>query len=152
MSTLTSIATMLVQGVDSTNRETASNTWTDDVLHAYRQEFQLTGAEDEVVWDTADDPNYSDFVLFRVEVLDWGANAVELVIRVTAGADSMEFAVSKYLPVFELPSMDVWNDNSDSGSPDTIDEIKLMGTGGVLSGTPIPNPVRVRITAYTVAS
>lgn len=151
MATVTSVVNFTAKAIGSSFVELVSNNWTDDAVHAYRQEFQLTSAENEVIWDTNDDPGYGDFVMLRVQVLDWGASSMELPIRITSGADSMEFVISKSMPVFELHSMDAWTDNSDTGTPDTIDEILLMGQGTSLFAG-LSSPVVVRVTAYCVAS
>ena len=105
-----------------------------------------------MIFDVADDPNYSDFVLLRVEVLEWGLGEVELVIRITSGSDSCYLPIGRALPIMEIPGVNLWTAQSDSGSPDTIDEITLMGAGDANTGPGLSNPIQVRITAYCVAS
>lgn len=151
MSKFTSAVTVQVVPEGTTRTYQASNSVTDDLLHAYVQEFQLTTEENEVVMDIADDPNYADFVLFRVEVVDWGQFTSALRVKVTSGSDSAYFVVRKQMPVFEMYGVDMYTDNSNGGSADTVDEISLIGAGdGLVSG--ISNPIYVRVTAYTVAS
>lgn len=151
MSTLSSAMTFSIQA-ESGNRYTTSSTFTDDVLYAYVQEYQITGAENEVIFDMADDPNYSDFVLLRIEVLDFGNGADGIYVKITSGSDSCYLPIGRALPIMEIPGVNLWTAQSDSGSPDTIDEITLMGAGDANTGPGLSNPIQVRITAYCVAS
>lgn len=141
-------STLLVN--DSTRPRSAVAEVVDYCAHAYVQEFQVTGSEDVTVFAASDDPSYANFILFRVEVLDWGTNEYLCPIQITSGSGTMLHYILKPFDVFDLWSVNVWNDQSNGGSPDTIDEIKVLGSGGFLGG--IQNPLFIRVTAYTVES
>lgn len=151
MSTLRSFSQLSVQA-DSGNIYTTSSTFTDDVLYAYVQEYQVTGAENEVIFDIADDPNYSDFVLLRIEVLDFGNAEDGVYLKFTSGSDDCYFIIGRALPIMEVPGVNVWTEQSNGGSPDTIDQITIIGAGDAIVGAGMMNPIYIRVTAYCVAS
>lgn len=154
MSELSSIATLTIV-TEGNNTYSATGTYTENCLHAYVQEHWITSAENKVIFDMADDPGYADFVLFRVEVLEWGATSTEVYIKVTSGSDSVYFPIMKALPVFELPSVTAYTDSSNGGSPDTIDEITIIGNGladATVGAVTLADPILIRVTAYTVES
>lgn len=135
---------------NSTRPREAVVSVTDYCAHAYVQEYQVTSSEDVTVWSTSGDPGYADFIMLRIEVLAWGSLEYICPIQITSGSGTMLHYILKPFDFFDIWSVDVWNDQSNGGSPDTIDEVKILGTGGLFGG--LQNPITVRVTAYAVES
>lgn len=124
-------------------RRTVVN-WTDEVLYAYQHEYNVTdGSSEAIVFDVADDPNYSDFVLLRIQLVDVNFSGL-VYVKITSGAGDMQFLMSSDMPIFDIPGVDVWNEDSAGGSADTIDQVEVTPVGS--------NKCTIRVTAYTVAS
>lgn len=119
--------------------------YTDTVLYAYTQEYNLNAGETPLAIDIADDPNYSDFVFIRIEVYEWWTNITDQKVFITAnsGAGDFRWTLSQATPFIDIFGVNVWTDDSAGGSADTIDDLTLSMSA---------YRARVRITAYTVAS
>lgn len=130
---------------ESTTNYITNGAYTDEVLYAYTQEYNLDAGETPLAIDIADDPNYSDFVFIRIEAYEWWTNVANQKVFITAnsGSGTFRWTLSQATPFIDIFGVDIWTDDSAGGSADTIDDLELaMGA----------YRAKIRITAFTVAS
>lgn len=130
---------------ESTVTYSTKGSYSEEVLYAYTQEYNLDAGETPLAIDIADDPNYSDFVFVRIEVYEWAANQTNQKVFITAnsGSGTFRWTLSQATPFIDIFGVNVWTNDSAGGSADTVDDLQLSMN---------VYRAKVRITAYTVAS